>query len=124
MLILVRESRPIGEDINSYPLFEVYLNKHYNRYNSNNEDVRSMEQIERKVTKIGNSIGITLPPEVLRQVGIARGDDVQVEVKDGKIILQKKEHLQLPDGVDAEFMGILNDVVKEHDKAFKGLVDR
>lgn len=83
-----------------------------------------MEQIERKVTKIGNSIGITLPPEVLRQVGIARGDDVQVEVKDGKIILQKKEHLQLPDGVDAEFMGILNDVVKEHDKAFKGLVDR
>jgi putative addiction module antidote len=86
--------------------------------------VKIVEQIERKVTKIGNSIGITLPPEVLKQVGLAQGDDVQVEVKDGKIILRKKEQLQLPDGVDAEFLEILNDVIKEHDKAFKGLVDR
>jgi antitoxin MazE len=86
--------------------------------------VKVLEQIERKVTKIGNSIGITLPPELLKQVGIAQGDDVQIEVKDGKIILRKKEQLQLPDGVDAEFMEILNDVIKEHDKAFKGLVDR
>ena len=86
--------------------------------------MKVLEQIERKVTKIGNSIGITLPPELLKQVGIAQGDDVQIEVKDGKIILRKKEQLKLPDGVDAEFMEILNDVIKEHDKAFKGLVDR
>lgn len=86
--------------------------------------MKRVEQIERKVTKIGNSIGITLPPEVLKQVGLTQGDDVQVEVKDGKIILRKKEQVQLPAGVDAEFMDILNDVIKEHDKAFKGLVDR
>jgi putative addiction module antidote len=86
--------------------------------------VELLEQIERKVTKIGNSFGITLPPELLKQVGLTQGDDVQIEVKDGKIILRKKEHLQLPDGVDAEFMDILNEVIKEHDKAFKGLVDR
>jgi antitoxin MazE len=83
-----------------------------------------MEQFERKVTKIGNSIGITLPSDLLKHVGLAHGDDVQIEVKDGKIILRKKEQVTLPDGVDAEFMDILNDVVKEHDKAFKGLVDR
>ncbi|MGN7388783.1 AbrB/MazE/SpoVT family DNA-binding domain-containing protein [Sporosarcina sp. SAFN-015] len=86
--------------------------------------MKRLELIERKVTKIGNSIGITLPSEVLTQAGLSQGDDVQIEVKDGKIILKKKEHLQLPDGVDAEFMEILNDVIKEHDKAFKGLVDR
>lgn len=83
-----------------------------------------VEQIERKVTKIGNSIGITLPSELLKRVGLAQGDDVQVEVKNGKIILQKKEQLPLPDGVGTEFMTILNEVIKEHDKAFKGLVDR
>ncbi|TCP31563.1 putative addiction module antidote [Scopulibacillus darangshiensis] len=83
-----------------------------------------MEYIERKVTKIGNSIGITLPPDLLREVGLAQGDDVTIEVKDGKIILKKKEHIKLPDGVDAEFMDILNDVIREHDRAFKGLVDR
>ena len=30
----------------------------------------------------------------------------------------------LPEGVDAEFMDILNEVINEHDKAFKGLVNR
>ena len=83
-----------------------------------------MEQYERRVTKIGNSYGITIPTELLKQVGLAQGDDVQVEVKEGKIVLRKKEQLTLPEGVDAEFMDILNDVIKEHDKAFKGLVDK
>lgn len=83
-----------------------------------------MELYERKVTKIGNSFGITIPNELLRQVGLAHGDDVQVEVKDGKIVLRKKEQITLPEGVDAEFMDILNEVIKEHDKAFKGLVSR
>ena len=83
-----------------------------------------LEQFERKVTKIGNSYGVTIPTELLRQVGLAQGDDVQVEVKEGKIVLRKKEQITLPEGVDAEFMEILNDVVKEHDKAFKGLVNR
>ena len=83
-----------------------------------------MEQFERKVTKIGNSIGITLPIELLKQVGLEQGDDVQIEVKDGQIILRKKEKVLLPQGVDAEFMNILNDVINEHDKAFKGLVNR
>ncbi|WP_404430921.1 AbrB/MazE/SpoVT family DNA-binding domain-containing protein [Sutcliffiella horikoshii] len=83
-----------------------------------------MEQFERKVTKIGNSFGITLPMELLKQVGLSQGDDVQVEVKDGKIVLRKKEQISLPEGVDTEFLDILNDVIKEHDKAFKGLVNR
>lgn len=83
-----------------------------------------MELYERKVTKIGNSYGITIPNELLRQVGLAQGDDVQVEIKDGKIVLRKKEQITLPEGVDAEFMDILNEVIKEHDKAFKGLVSR
>ncbi|RIW31362.1 AbrB/MazE/SpoVT family DNA-binding domain-containing protein [Bacillus salacetis] len=83
-----------------------------------------MEQFERKVTKIGNSYGITLPAKLLKQVGLAQGDNVQGEVKDGKIVLRKKEQATLPEGVDAEFMNILNEVITEHDKAFKGLVNR
>lgn len=83
-----------------------------------------MNIINRKITKIGNSVGITLPADLLKSVGLSQGDGVQIEVKDGKIIVQKNEQLNLPDGVDAEFTKILNDVIKEHDRAFKGLVDR
>lgn len=83
-----------------------------------------MKPFERKVTKIGNGFGITLPIELLKQVGLAHGDDVQVELKDGEIVLRKKEQVTLPEGVNAEFIDILNDVINEHDKAFRGLVNR
>lgn len=83
-----------------------------------------MTQFDRKVTKIGNSYGVTLPAQVLQEAGLTYGDDIQIEVKDGKIILRKKEQVTLPEGVDAEFMDVLNDVIKDHDEAFKGLVDR
>ena len=41
-----------------------------------------------------------------------------------RLFCKKKEQMMLPDGVDPEFMNILNDVIKEHSKAFKGLVNR
>lgn len=79
---------------------------------------------ERKLTKIGNSYGITFPKEILKEAGITYGDSVQMEFKEGKITLQKKEEIILPEGVDQEFMSVLTDVIKEHDIAFKGLVDK
>lgn len=66
----------------------------YIRYNSTNKGVKRLGLIEKKVTKIGNSIGITLPSEILTQAGLSQGFDVQIEVKDGNILLKNKEHLQ------------------------------
>ncbi|MFZ3579881.1 AbrB/MazE/SpoVT family DNA-binding domain-containing protein [Virgibacillus sp. DJP39] len=83
-----------------------------------------MDSIERKVTKIGNSYGITFPLDFLKEAGISYGDNVSLKLKDGNIILQKKEEIKLPEGVDSDFMDVLNDVIKEHDAAFKGLVDK
>ncbi|HLR71790.1 MAG TPA: AbrB/MazE/SpoVT family DNA-binding domain-containing protein [Pseudogracilibacillus sp.] len=83
-----------------------------------------MEKYRRKVTKIGNSYGVTFPKELLKEAKISYGDNVSVELKDGKIVLQREEEIKLPDGVDSEFMETLTDVIKEHETAFKGLVDR
>ncbi|GAE93642.1 hypothetical protein JCM21714_2742 [Gracilibacillus boraciitolerans JCM 21714] len=49
-----------------------------------------MEEFETKLIKIGNSFEITIPTELLKQVGLSQGDDVQVEVNDGKIYVEKK----------------------------------
>ncbi len=76
------------------------------------------------MTKIGNSYGVSLPVDLLKETGLTYGGNIQIEREEGKIILRKKEIIDLPEGVDAEFMDVLNDVIKEHDKAFKGLVDR
>ena len=83
-----------------------------------------MTKYERKLTKIGNSYGITLPKTLLKEANISYGDNVTVEVKDGKILVQREEEIKLPDGVDNEFMELLTDVIKEHETAFKGLVER
>lgn len=83
-----------------------------------------MTKYERKITKIGNSYGITLPKTLLKEANMSYGDNVTVEVKDGKIMLQRVEEIKLPDGVDNEFMELLTDVIKEHETAFKGLVER
>lgn len=83
-----------------------------------------MTKYERKITKIGNSYGITLPKTLLKEANISYGDNVTVEVRDGKILVQREEEIKLPDGVDNEFMELLTDVIKEHETAFKGLVER
>lgn len=83
-----------------------------------------MTKHERKITKIGNSYGITLPKEILKEANMAYGDTISVEIKNGKIMLQRKEEIKLPDGLENDFMELLTDVIKEHETAFKGLVDR
>lgn len=83
-----------------------------------------MSNIERKVTKIGNSYGITIPTAFLKEAGLSYGDNVRLESKDGEIVLRKKEEVKLPEGVTSDFMDLLNDVIKEHDVAFKGLVEK
>ncbi len=83
-----------------------------------------MSKIERKVTKIGNSYGITVPVDMLKEAGLSYGDNVQLESKNGQIVMRKKKEIELPKGVDNDFMDVLNDVIKEHEVAFKGLVDK
>ena len=78
----------------------------------------------RKLTKVGNSLGITFPVDMLKTANLAFGDELEVEFKGEEIILRKNKNVKLPKGVDAEFMEMLSDVIKEHDEAFKGLVDR
>ncbi|CAO3456552.1 AbrB/MazE/SpoVT family DNA-binding domain-containing protein [Azospirillum sp.] len=44
-----------------------------------------------KLTKIGNSTGLTLPRDVLAAANLERGDEVAVEVKDGHIEISKAD---------------------------------
>lgn len=83
-----------------------------------------MRKIERKVTKIGNSYGVTIPIDMLKEAGISYGDHVQLDLEKGKIMMEKKKEVRLPEGIDDDFMDVLNDVIKEHHEAFTGLVDK
>lgn len=44
-----------------------------------------------KLTRIGNSTGVTLPRDVLEAAALARGDEVAVTVRDGRIEIAKAD---------------------------------
>ncbi len=83
-----------------------------------------VREVERKVTKIGNRLGVTFPQEVLEHLGISQGDEVCFEIVNGQVTIKKKTNLKLPKGIDAEFLEQMNDMMNEYDQTFKNLVDR
>ena len=46
--------------------------------------------MERKIRRIGNSLGIVLPAEILKEIQLSEGDTVEVELRKdkGEIVLR------------------------------------
>lgn len=84
-----------------------------------------MIQMERKVTKFGNSLGITMT-DALKQIGLEQGDVVSIDVSpaSGEIIIKKSTKVTLPEGISKDFMDTLAEVMEEYDQTLQGLKDR
>jgi antitoxin MazE len=82
-------------------------------------------EMERKVTKFGNSLGITMT-EALKQIGLELGDTVQIDVRNAnrEIIIKKANKVALPTGISSEFIETLSQVMDQYDDTLKGLKDR
>lgn len=81
-------------------------------------------ELERKITKIGKSYGITIPLELLKEHDIEPGDMVQISSHNGEISLQKSRKVDLPKGISSDFFKVLEETTTQHEEALKGLVDR
>ena len=82
-----------------------------------------MKEMERKVTKIGNSLGVTMT-EALKWLGINNGDTVKVNVRGDEIVIKKSQYVTLPEGISSDFFDTLHSVMYEYDETLKGLKDR
>lgn len=80
---------------------------------------------ERRITKIGNSLGLTLPTDALKAMHVGKGDEVQVELVGNQIVIKKApKMIELPEGVPADFFDVLEEEMEAHHEALKGLVNR
>ena len=86
--------------------------------------MNSMKEYERKITKIGNSYGITLAQELLREAGIDYGDRVEIEKVDDKIYIQKKKNMKIPKGLSSDFFEVLEINTEKHEETLRDLIDR
>lgn len=83
-----------------------------------------MLHADRKVLKIGNSLGVTFPSGFLQKLDIHQGDEVQMELEDNQIVIKKSNKVNLPKGVSKDFFDVLNETLEEYNETIKGLVDR
>lgn len=81
--------------------------------------------MERKVSKFGNSLGITMT-DALKKLGLEAGDSVQIDVreKDGEIVIKRLTKVSLPSGLSSDFLETLDQVIHEYDDTLKSLKDR
>ncbi|MDN6294702.1 MAG: AbrB/MazE/SpoVT family DNA-binding domain-containing protein [Atopostipes suicloacalis] len=83
-----------------------------------------MNRIERKITKIGNSYGITIPNDLLKKAGLQHGDNVQLEYVNDEIKITRSRKVSLPEGISEDFFETVQETMVEYDSTIKGLVDR
>jgi antitoxin MazE len=87
----------------------------------------AVREVERKVTKIGNRLGVTLPQEILEHLKVKQGDEIQFRLEDdGKVSFKKNQQLDLGvlDGIDQDFLDGIKDLFDNYDTTLKNLVDR
>jgi len=82
-----------------------------------------MKKAERKITKIGNSYGVTIPVEVLKEAGVTAGDSVLVDVQDGDIILRKNNTITLPKDVNPKFAEAMKRTIDRYENTLEKLRD-
>ena len=51
----------------------------------------SMVELKVKLRKVGGSLTITVPIEIIEALGFREGDILKADAKDGKMIVEKKE---------------------------------
>jgi putative addiction module antidote len=73
-----------------------------------------------KLTKIGNSVGIIIPRQVLEKLGIGAGSEVFVEQVQDKLLIQKEDS----SSISPEFLKIAESLADKYEDAFRELADK
>lgn len=79
----------------------------------------------RKVGRMGNSLGVSLPKNLAIKLNISQGDEIEfIENERGEVVLKKARQGKLPDNVRPEVLEAFFDVFEEDEGILKDLRDR
>jgi putative addiction module antidote len=71
-------------------------------------------EVERKIRKIGNSLGVLLPSDILKEIGVGNGDTVFVSVEDGEIKIRSTDQKQANDKFKEKVIAVIEEYMEEH----------
>ena len=75
---------------------------------------------KQKLTKIGNSVGVIIPQQLLKALGIGFGTEMYLELLQDKIIMKEDAE----SSASPEFLKIAEKVGKKYSAAFKELASK
>ena len=82
--------------------------------------------MHRKICSIGNSKGISIPVDMLEELNLSVGSevDVKLDATDSRIIIEPVRKKKYPQGIDREFVSQVNDFIAKHEPALKELAKK
>jgi antitoxin MazE len=78
----------------------------------------------RKVGRMGNSPGISLPSEFLEKINLKRGDDCEVVIDELRNEIRIRPVQPIPEGLSPEFMKALDETHEQFEEALRNLRNR
>lgn len=81
--------------------------------------------MQRKISAIGNSYGVSIPKEILEKLHLKAGAHVEVNIdeNEGKIIIEPVSPVKYK-AIDVEFVSQVNDFIKQYKPALKSLAEK
>jgi len=77
----------------------------------------------RKICSIGNSQGVSIPQDLLEELHLSKGADVEIKLdeENARIIIEPVRKKKYPKGIDREFVSQVNDFIEKYRPALKEL---
>jgi putative addiction module antidote len=83
--------------------------------------------MKRKICSIGNSRGVSIPVDVLEELNLAVGSDVDIKLdeKHSRIVIEPiRKKRKYPKGVDPEFVSQVSDFIEKYEPALKEIAKK
>ncbi|WP_164821558.1 AbrB/MazE/SpoVT family DNA-binding domain-containing protein [Paenibacillus koleovorans] len=83
-----------------------------------------MNNKTRKIIRVGNSLGITIPSEIIEKQQFKKDDIFNVELDENGNIVLSPVKKALPEGLRPEVLNMAHKLMGKYSEALKGLQDR
>ncbi|ETT55153.1 AbrB/MazE/SpoVT family DNA-binding domain-containing protein [Paenibacillus sp. FSL P4-0338] len=89
------------------------------------KDQTKVIRYSRKIGRMGNSLGVSLPKALAEKLNISQGDEIEfIENESGEVVLRKSRAALLPEQVRPEVLEAFFDVFEEDLGILEDLRDR
>ncbi|OMF98144.1 AbrB/MazE/SpoVT family DNA-binding domain-containing protein [Paenibacillus sp. FSL R7-0337] len=89
------------------------------------KDQTKVIRYSRKIGRMGNSLGVSLPKALAEKLNISQGDEIEfIENERGEVVLRKSRAALLPEQVRPEVLEAFFDVFEEDLGILEDLRDR